>query len=236
MLAKNSMRELDRGQAVERPATVVCAVELTAAELSTGKFCKPLAPASASPMSLGVTPLAGSAGPAGNRSMPRRPLLETLFCVSVMPLEAASTAMPEPLMPDTLLPLTVTPLEPRIQMPPSLPCAPSFVIVLLAIRLVPVTEATSTAAAPPVRRCVPLTVLPVKVMLAPDSLTPSSPLPLIRLLVIWLPVLERVGEADAVAVVVDQPVGRDQVVVGRTDDDDGTDCAGGRLVVVRQQL
>ena len=75
-------------------------------------------------------------------------------------------------------------------MPPSLPCAPSFVIVLLAIRLLPVTEATSTAAAPPVRRCVPLTVLPVKVMLAPDSLTPSSPLPPIRLLVIWLPVLD----------------------------------------------
>ena len=65
MLAKNSMRKKLLAVLFSEPATVTC-VPLVPAEVSTGKFCRLLAPVSASFVSFAVTPLL-------LRSIPRSP-------------------------------------------------------------------------------------------------------------------------------------------------------------------
>ena len=141
VLLKNSMRNWLLAVLFNEPTMVTWVLDTTWAEVSTGKFCRLLAPVSPSPASLAVTPFAP-------RSIPSRPLLAIEFCVRWMPVLLPPMAMPEPLQPVMVLLSTVTPVELlAIHTPPSMPRVPSLVIVLFETTLVPLTVSSSTPAA-----------------------------------------------------------------------------------------
>ena len=74
---------------------------------STGKFCRLLAPVSASPTSLAVTPLLA-------RSMPRSVFPSSEFLRIALPVAGATTAMPLAPFPQMTLPSAPSVAEPIV--------------------------------------------------------------------------------------------------------------------------